>query len=214
MKKFTIVLASALLLATSAFAEFRIGLSAAMTKIETDGSETLKSSGNKTNKSVEETVAVASGFIEIANSNGFAVGIDYIPGEEQLGKGTGDDDDDETSGANTASADIESVTTIYALVPMGSSSIYGKLGYSQADIITTESLSTGTTYGNTSVDGILIGLGVAKELNNGFSFRAEATYTGYDDISLTGSADADSVSNKIDADIDATAFRLSIVKAF
>lgn len=214
MKKFTIVLASALLVASSAFAEFRIGLSAAMTNIETDGSETLKATSNKTNKSVEETVAIASGFIEIANSNGFALGIDYIPGAEQLGKGTGDDDDDETAGANTASADIEGVTTIYALIPLGSTSMYGKFGYSEADITTTERLHTGTEYGNTSVDGLLIGLGVAKELNNGISFRAEATYTDYDDLTLTGSEDSDSLTNRIDADIDATAIRLSIVKAF
>ena len=43
---------------------------------------------------------------------------------------------------------------------------------------------------------------------------AELAYTDYDDITLTGSADTDSVSNKVDADVDATSLRLSVGKAF
>ena len=49
---------------------------------------------------------------------------------------------------------------------------------------------------------------------NGTFFRSELTYTDYEDVSINGTADSDGVKNKIDADIDAVAFRISIGKAF
>ena len=79
---------------------------------------------------------------------------------------------------------------------------------------TTEVLATGTTYGNEDINGLLVGAGVHKQNDNGMFFRLEASYTDYEDVSITGSADSDSVSNKVDADVDATAFRVSIGKAF
>ena len=46
-------------------------------------------------------------------------------------------------------------------------------------------------------------------------FRTELTYTDYDDVAFTGSADADSVSNKIDADIDCScSLEFQLVKHF
>ena len=95
MKKIVILLASAVLFATSAVAEFRVGVSAAFTQLDTSGTETVKSSATKNQKTVEENVLVPSIFFEIVREGGMAIGLDYIPSAEQLGSGTGDDDDAE-----------------------------------------------------------------------------------------------------------------------
>ena len=213
MKKIIVILASAVLFATSAFAEFRIGISAALTDLDTDGYETVKSSGTKNSKSITEQVVVPSILFEVVTgARGIAIGIDYIPSSEQLGSGTGDDDDAETSGANKASADIEAVTTIYVTIPFNS--FYFKAGLSSADINTTENLSTGTAYGNASVDGQIYGVGYSRDMDNGLSWRLEYTQTDFDHLKITGTGGGDSVNNTIDADIDATALKFSLVKAF
>ena len=83
-----------------------------------------------------------------------------------------------------------------------------------ATIDTTETLATGSTYGNEDVTGFLIGLGMNKDINNGTFFRTELTYTDYEDVTINGTADSDGVKNKIDADVDTMAFKISIGKAF
>ena len=222
MKKITIILTSIMLLvfANVNAAEKRIGVSAAFTQFSSDGTETMKSSGTKTNKTHDETVVVPSIFVEVANDNGIAIGLDFMPVEAELGSATNartdtdTDDASDTAGNNKVSAELTSHTTLYLSKSVGDSGAYVKGGVAMATIDTTETLATGSVYGNEDVTGLLIGLGINRDNANGTFFRTELTYTDYDDVSFTGSADANSVSNKIDADIDAVAFRISIGKAF
>ena len=201
-------------------AEKRIGVSAAFTQFSSDGSETMKSSGTKTSKTHDETVVVPSIFIEAANDNGLAIGLDFMPVEAELGSGTNartdtdTDDASDTAGDNKVSAELTSHTTLYLSKSLGDSGAYLKGGVAMATIDTTETLATGSVYGNEDVTGMLIGLGMNRDNANGTFFRTELTYTDYDDVSINGTADSDGVKNKIDADIDAIAFRISIGKAF
>ena len=222
MKKITVIATSIMLLvfANVNAAEKRIGVSGAFTQFSSDGTETMKSSGTKTSKTQDENVVVPSIFIEVANDNGLAIGLDFMPIEAELGSGTNartdtdTDDASDTAGNNKVSAELTSHTTLYLSKSLGDSGAYLKGGVAMATIDTTETLATGSVYGNEDVTGLLIGLGINRDNANGTFFRTELTYTDYDDVSFTGSADANSVSNKIDADIDAVAFRISIGKAF
>ena len=222
MKKIFIIATSIMLLtfANVNAAEKRIGVSAAFTQFSSDGSETMKSSGTKTSKTHDETVVVPSIFIEAANDNGLAIGLDFMPVEAELGSGTNartdtdTDDAADTAGNNKVSAELTSHTTLYLSKSLGDSGAYLKGGVAMATIDTTETLATGSAYDNEKVHGLLIGLGVNRDNANGTFFRTELTYTDYDDVSINGTADSDGVKNKIDADIDAIAFRISIGKAF
>ena len=219
MKKLIALVCASMLIAFTAHAEKRIGVSAAYTMFDSSGTETTKSSGEKNSTSKEEDVVVPSIFFEIANDRGLALGVDYVPADAELGTGTGDDDDAETSGANKASAEVTGHLTIYGLLPLGGSGAYAKLGIARASIDTTENLATGTTYGNADVDGVIVGLGFSRDTDNGGFFRMEGTYTDYDDVnykgSFNGNAAGDSaVRNEIDADVDALALRISVGKAF
>ena len=214
MKKILLGSLIFLFASANAFAGVNIGISGAFTMLESTGTETTKSSSEKNNGSKDETVIVPSLFIEMQAANGIAIGLDYVPGEAELGSGTGDNDDAETSGANKASAELVSHNTLYVLVPVGDAGMYVKGGLARGTVDTTETLATGTTYGNEDVDGLMIGFGFQRDNDNGMFVRAEGTYTDYDDVKFNGALDGDSVRNVVDADIDALALRLSLGKSF
>ena len=213
MKKILIYVIATMFMAVSAYAEKRVGVSLAYTMFESAGTEETKSSAEKNSTTVEEDVLVPAIFVEFANDRGAALGIDYTPADSELGSGSGDEDDAETSGANKASAELTGHFTLYGLVPMGSGGAYLKAGVAHASIDTTENLATGTTYGNADVNGIIVGLGFERETNDGF-LRMEATYSDYEDVKFRGALDSDSVRNVVDADVDALAFRISVGRAF
>ena len=113
--------------------------------------------------------------------------------------------------ANKASAEVSEHMSIYGLFPMGNA--YLRFGLVKASIDTTEKLATGTVYGNEDVDGKILGLGYQKDLPMAF-LRVEGTYTDYDDVKYLGTLDSDSVRNTIEADVDATAIKVSLGRAF
>jgi len=216
MKKILIISASVLLAFTNVNAvEKRIGIAAGFTNVEGSGTETLKDSSKKATKTVDDTTIIPSIFFEVAGDNGFGLGIEHVPGSADIGTGSRSDDDEETTGDNKASAEIDGLTSLYAIKTFDNG-FFLKAGMTQTDVITKETLSTGSTYGNKSVDGKLIGIGMHKVGDTGVFFRASAEYTAYDSITLTsGVADAvTGTTNKVDADVDTMALKISIGKAF
>lgn len=219
MKKIITILFASILCVSTANAEIRMGISGAYTMFSSDGTETVKSSGTKNSKSHDDETIVPSLFVEKAGDNGFAVGLDFIPVGAELGSGsnartdTDTDDASDTAGTNKISAELSSHTTLYVSKELNNI-LYVKGGLAYASIDTTESLATGTKYGNEDVFGLMIGAGVNRDLDNGAFFRTELTYTDYEDAKFQGSLDANSVRNTIDADVDALAIRVSIGKAF
>ena len=219
MKKLLTSIFGLVLISFSANAvERKIGFTAALTDFESSGTETLKSSSNKTSADVSEQVIVPSLFFEITNNSGLGIGLDFVPVDAELGSkqkakvDTDTDDSSDTAGTNTASAEVSGHSTIYLMVPVKAAFL--KVGYVSADVDTTETLATGTTYGNKTVNGTMVSIGFDRDMPNGSFIRAEVAYTDYDDITLSGSADTDGVSNKVDADVDATSLRLSVGRAF
>ncbi len=193
-------------LASAASAEYRIGVSAQYHMFETTGTETLRQSSNTTRTSVDEKVVVPSLFLEVVSDAGLGIGVDYVPVAE-LGSGTGDDDDAETSGANTASAELASHITYYAII-QGEQGLYAKLGMAFADVDTTENLATGDAYPNTTTEGPMIALGYSMDQGNYF-VRGEVSHIAYDDVSITSTG-----GSKVDASLETTAVTISVGKAF
>ena len=208
MKKIiTIFSALALLIALPAKAEFSYGVSVILGAAETDGSETEKTvsgvTSQVTNKTEKETFVGGSIFAEYEMDNGYVFGVDYVPLDIELGSGTRTDSagspaNDDDTGTRKAEANIENLITIYTHIPLGP--VYGVLGYHNADITTDETLPT-STYGDASVNGYQIGLGL-----KGDSIRAEIVYSDFDSIELSSSANS---TQKIKADADATAVKIS-----
>ena len=79
------------------------------------------------------------------------------------------------------------------------------------DVITKENLGTGSTYGNTSVDGTTMSVGYNKDFDNGMFARLEGTYMEFGGTSLTSS----SGSQKIAIDnLDGVTGKISVGKSF
>ena len=149
MKKLITAIFAFTLVCFSANAEVRVGITAAFSDFESTGTETLKSSSNKTSTSVEESVLVPSIFVEARNDQGVGVGIDYVPAAAEIGDksktkvDTDTDDASDTSGTNRARAEVTGHYTIYATIPVKAAFL--KLGYVSADVETKELLATGTS---------------------------------------------------------------------
>ena len=195
-----------------------IGVTLQTGKYETSGTETEKTvtgvTSETTNKTLEETFMGGSVYAEFRTDNGWALGVDYVPMNIDLGSGkrtdasTGADVTSEAdTGDRSASAEIDGLTTIYAHIPIGP--LYVLLGYHSADVTTSETLQT-SSYGNASINGTQIGLGVKSEDSR---FRAQVSYSDFDAISLTatGNTIAGDLTgqNKITADADAYALTIA-----
>ena len=202
-----------------ASAEVRLGTSIAITFFEADGTETMKANGTRTNGGADETVMIPAIFGEVGSSNlGLYVGFDYtdvaaLSGKSSSGKTDQTNGTTATGVNNSASADLDSITSIYLLKTLFGTGFYAKLGRSQADIITTETLGTGSTYGNSSTDGMLLGLGYQKDSDGGWFVRASGEYIDYDAVTINSST-TDGVNSSVKADVDSMAYKLSIGKSF
>lgn len=196
-----------------------VGVALQVGQYETSGTETEKAvtgvTSETTNKTLKETFAGASVYAEYRRDNGFALGVDYVPTDISLGSGKRTDTNaseeasptEADTGDRSASADIDGLTTIYAHIPIGP--VYVLLGYHSADVTTTETLQT-SSYGNVSINGTQIGLGIKSEDSR---MRAQVSYSDFDDISLTatGNTIAGNLTgqNKITADADVLAFSVA-----
>ena len=215
MKKTIFVAMLALLtFAGKAYAEVSYGISAAITKIEATGTET--EGGEKTNGSADNVTIIPSVFAEYAYSDSISIGLDYIPLSADVSHKTKERSDVETSVTGTAAstttaraqkaqAELKNHLTLYANYSL-SDSVYLKGGVAYVTLSTTESLATGSKYGNEDIFGGVVGVG-AQSGNS----RFELIYTDYEDISLTSSVARTGVTgnNKIEAELDTLAFKYS-----
>ena len=199
---------------STSYAEIKYGVSGALTFIEADGTET--EGGEKNSGDADNIVVIPSLFAEYAYSDTISLGIDYIPLKADVSDKTKKRTDTETSVTGTttttstsrsqsAQAELENHITLYANYNLDNG-LYVKGGVAHVTLNTDESLGTGSKYVNEDILGYLIGFGVESG-----NWRTELTYTDYEDISLTSSVARTGVTtnNKIDADLDTVALRVS-----
>ena len=199
------VISSVLMALPSNAMEKRLGISASYIGVNADGTETMKDSSKKNSTEASETGVIASIFGEISTDSGLGLGVEYVPGSADINSAnrSRSDDDEETTGDNKASADIDGLTSVY-IIKTFESGLFVKAGMTSTTVNTTEVLATGSKYGDVDIDGTVLGIGINRTTDSGMFFRVSGEYTDYDDISLT-SQTADAVSgtkNKIDASLD------------
>ena len=166
-----------------------VGLSYNQAVFMGTGTETSTSgAGTKRNIDAEETGvfedSIGSAFIEF-KAGIVAVGVEYFLEDVTTPENT---NLQAASVTNTVKATFEDHTTLYAHVnmPFGT---YLKLGYHMVDVLTQESLGTGSKYGDTDTTGISVGLGYQYTADNGVFIRAEVSASEYDDVNATSEVD-------------------------
>tara|TARA_B100000787_G_scaffold130065_1_gene98979 strand:- start:549 stop:1220 length:672 start_codon:yes stop_codon:yes gene_type:complete len=216
---FITLIASAIMVLPSTAKEVRVGIAAGMTAIQAEGSETLKSSGRVQKSEAAAMAVIPSAFVELAADNGFGLGVEHVPGSADINSATRSrvlDNGNGDTGTNKASAEIDGLTSVY-LMKTFESGFFVKAGMTSTTVNTKEVLATGSKYNNADIDGTVLGLGFTNQSDNGMFFRVSGEYTDYDSISLTSTTAADATTttkNKIKADVDTLAMKISIGKAF
>ncbi len=115
------------------------------------------------------------------------------------------------TGVNKVQVDFENLMTLYGTIALNEN-VYVKAGYMQVDVTTNETLATGGKYGNTELDGYVLGLGYNRNLDNSAFVRLEANYMEFDGATLTNSADT---AKSVTADgISGYGAKISIGKSF
>ena len=212
MKKIVSILFASIIFTTSAFAGGFIGLKVGNgelegTKLKT--TNTLAPHDAQTSGSVDHTYGAI--FVEANINDGpVNIGLELVPVTGTISVVNDDSD---------ASVEVSNLTTFYALASreVGSGSVYAKLGYSSADIDNAKQ-SNGTTTINSfsdALEGPMVGIGFqSAEIGDGLVFRAEATYSEFDDVNVK-TTDADGlVETKSANDITFQTLTISVAKAF
>ena len=177
----------------------QLGLFAASATEKDKGTHGTTTSDDETAKASEHlAIGYASIFVEKSLGDRLSVGIDYVP--EGLDTETTETrkydkttTDSQASVENKIAASFEDMTTLYVNVNL-TDNFYLKAGYTTVDIITEESLGTGSKYGNTDTSGAVAGFGYNSELDNGMFVRAEATYADFDSVSITSDTGVNTIS--------------------
>ena len=224
MKKIIISLLVAFGLTTSSYAVslegFSFGASVATGGFYAVGTERDDNDVAGTDNDTKEAGAFQEDFASIFveyNLGGVSVGLDYIPGTIETPEnknlqvidvtGVGD-----ATATNTAKAEFENHTTVYAIIPLPLGGLYAKVGGIYVDINTLEILGTGGSYEDTDTTGITAGLGWSHEAADGVSVRLEALAAQYDDVTLTNQNNT--TTSVLVEDMMSASARISLVKSF
>jgi len=155
-------------------------------------------------------------FLEKTLGSRLVIGIDYVTSPISSETDTDERSDIKTAadgaratGNQKIQVDFEDLTTYYAAFNI-TENLYIKAGMMEVDVITNETLHTGSVYGNTSLDGSVYGAGYHKGFDNGMFLRTEAMVMEFDGVTLAGSGDTSVTVNQLDG----ASAKISIGKSF
>ena len=220
MKKLllSVVFSVLYILPTSADMGINVGVSAQAGLFAASAHEKHTNTAGKTNAGTEHgSAGWGSIFVEKTIGDVMLIGIDYVPQALETDTTETAKSDKRTASSEAISAstnkiqvDFENLTTVYIGARLGDN-LYAKAGTMSVDVNTKETLGTGSTYGNTSLDGSMFGVGYAATNDSGLFVRVEGNYLSFDGTSVTSS----SGSQKITLDnLDGLSGKLSVGKSF
>ena len=208
-------------LTSLASAGMKAGVTVSGHQLDASGKE------DKSGQSRGEDIAGLTGSIfaeySIDALNGVAIGLDIVPYDIDMGSvsnvrnGVTSGNQNNQSGTNSATVDMEYPITAYFLVP-SEQGLYLKAGVSYANLNIKESLTTNTSYPNPKLFGGHINVGYEYELGGNYEYgpgegafiRIEAGYSEWDTVKVKSSSGR----NTVTADLDGMSARISIGKAF
>jgi hypothetical protein len=206
--------------------------------------ERLRADGVSSTSSSKTQDDVFLGYVSLFGeahllNTGLRVGVSYVPyalesettdntrNDNCTNNGADSGGDNTNTGACTATKqtvqiDLEDLISMYVAyhheIDLGLiDSVFVKGGVLQADVITKEKLASGSQYGNTTLSGQFVGLGVEKNMDNGLFVRFEGNVTQFQNIKLTNGFDGTEDENKNTIEItglDGATATLSIGKSF
>ena len=221
MKKLllSVVFSVLYILPTSADMGVNVGVSAQAGIFAASAQEiTTDAGGSNQNGTEHGSAGWGSIFIEKTIGDVMLIGIDYVPQALETDTTETAKSDKRTAASEAVSAstnkiqvDFENLTTLYVGARLGDN-FYAKAGRVSVEVMTNESLGTGGSYGNTDIDGSMVGVGYNHTTDNGAFIRVEGNYMSFDGTTVTNAEDA-TMSIKL-KNLDGVTAKLSIGKSF
>ena len=128
------------------------------------------------------TESFGSQFVELGIGRWISLGFEHVP--DSISTPQNINDSNIATATATVSVDFNDMNTTYLKLhtPMG---IYFKYGTVSTDLDIKETMASGNTYKNTSVDGTSMGAGYQKTFGErGFGFRIEGNYVDLDNVTV------------------------------
>ena len=157
-------------------------------------------------------------FIEKSIGDRIMIGVDYVPAALETDTTETAKSDKRTANSdaitqsnNKVQVDFEDLTTVY-VGAMITENFYVKAGLTHVDVVTNESLGTGSAYGNVELDGSMFGMGYHVANDSGVFFRFEGNYLSFDGNSVTSSTDSTKTIKL--KNLDGVSGKISVGKTF
>ncbi len=171
--------------------------------------------GEKSSDDATGVAGYSSIFIEKTLGDRLAIGFETVPGT--LSSETANNDRKDKTSTETPSSvtnkvkvDFENLNTFYLTLNV-TENLYLKAGAVTVDVLTKESLGTGSTYSDTDLSGETFGIGYNADFDNGFFARIEGTYLDLGSASVTAS----NTDNKVTlSNLEGASARISLGKSF
>ena len=197
-----------------------VGISASTAVFAATGSETKVEDQNGMAGTLDKTseygafrTDFASIFVELAGNEFVSIGLDYVPDGIETPENKNIQGSENTETENKVSADFEDLMTLYAKINVPLGGLYMKVGYSQVDVKTKESMASGRGYKDVSTDGPMAGIGYEISGDGGVSVRAEITGYQFDDVSADNGASTRKNTIEV-SDMIGARGTISLVKSF
>mgnify|MGYP001238411071 FL=1 len=189
--------------AQSADVSFSVGIAGNQGGYHARGTETIQQTGTDKIAEIEQEAGVfedshPSVFLELNIGDNMTVGAEWAMDDIDTPSNTnavadrqGDEDDDFVT--NTAQATFSDKTTVYIQARM-LGGLYTKIMYHNVNVISNETLGTGGSYGDATIEGLGLGIGYQYDLEDlGVFVRAEVTASGYEDVKAVNADDVTKV---------------------
>ena len=228
MKKILLGLACVLIYIMPANAATKsIGITGVSSTIDSTVTDDIDSNGTiDTTKELSNDIGYGSIFFEVTKEGSgpgsLTFGLDVVPGSAELDarsttqqstKAKAAGAAPQTTGTNKGTVDLDRHITLYiqpGVTLDNGVTLFGTIGYVNAEVEAgVTSISSTNKTEDLSLNGFKVGAGLKKVFGNSLFIKASYNVTDYDDISVTTSNNT-----KVTADIDNTAFELSIGKQF
>ena len=189
--------------AQSADVSFSVGLAGNQGGYHARGTEFIAQTADQSKAEVTSEAGVfedshPSLFLEVNIGDNMSVGAEFALDDISTPTNTNAKvDKTGTSAAalrtNTAKATFSDKTTVYIQARL-LGGLYTKIMYHNVNLISEESLSTGGSYGDATLEGLGLGIGYQYDLDDlGVFVRAEVSASGYEDAKAVNANDVNKV---------------------
>ena len=207
MKKIVTILMTSLFLMSAANAGGMIGIKAGVGSLEGTRTSNTELSGSKSDSVDSEYGAI---FAEVNLADNIAVGIELVPLEAVI--------DTKPTTTTDSQVTVEDLMTLYVLASKDTSfgSVYGKIGYSSADLTAVSNYGLALTNASDKAEGPMVGIGAQFEVPTPIinTIRLEATHTMFDELKISSTDDDSGGTENRTGEADLTTFSITLARSF